>query len=208
MHDYLSCVRTIDENVGKLLDYLERESLIENTIIIYASDQGFFLGEHGLQDKRWFYEESLRTPFVMSWPGVVKPGSVDGNMVSVIDFAPTLLEAAGVRPHERMQGRSLMPLLAGRRPADWRVSFYYHFYENAYGVPPHYGMITERYKLIHMQGEYDYWELFDREKDPLEVRSIYDDSACAAIRASLHNELTRMRRELHVPGHENDAMPK
>jgi len=200
MHEYLASVHGLDRSVGRLLDYLEREGLLENTIIVYSSDQGFFLGEHGWFDKRWFYEESMRTPFLVSWPGVTKPGSVNKDMVSNIDFAPTLLEAAGVPVPARMQGRSLLPLLKGERPPDWRKSFYYQFYEDLYGVPPHYGVVTDRYKLMHiLNARYDYWEMFDLQTDPRELKNIYDDPACSAQRATLADELKRLRAELRVP---------
>jgi len=201
MHEYLGSVYGLDKSVGRLLDYLKREGLLENTIIIYASDQGFFLGEHGWFDKRWFYEEALRTPFVMSWPGVIKPGSVNKDMVSNLDFAPTLLEAAGVPVPARMQGRSLLPLLKGERPpAPWRTSFYYQFHEDLYGVPPHYGVVTDRYKLMHiLSPKYDYWEMFDLQTDPRELKNIYDDPASAGQRATLAAELARLRAELRVP---------
>jgi arylsulfatase A-like enzyme len=127
LHDYLGCIKGIDESVGRLLDYLDRSGLAENTIVVYASDQGFYLGEHGWFDKRWIFEESLRTPLLVRWPGVTKPRSVNAEIVSNIDFAPTLLEAAGVPVPREIQGRSLVPLLRGRAPADWRKSFYWSF---------------------------------------------------------------------------------
>ena len=129
MHDYLGCVKAVDESVGRLLKYLDDEGLAENTIVVYASDQGFYLGEHGWFDKRWIFEESLRTPLLVRWPGVTKPGSVSDAIVSNLDFAETFLDAAGVPVPAEMQGRSLVPLLAGKQPADWRKSFYYHYYE-------------------------------------------------------------------------------
>jgi len=200
MHEYLATVRSLDNSVGRLLDYLEKEGLIENTIIVYASDQGFFLGEHGWFDKRWFDEESIRTPFIISWPGVIKPGSTNAQIVSNLDFAPTFLEVAGAPIPARMQGRSLLPLLKGEHPADWRHSFYYHFYEDAYGVPPQYGVVTDRYKLMHiLNARYNYWEMFDLQTDPLEVKNIYDDPAYAQEKKTLATELARLRAELAVP---------
>jgi arylsulfatase A-like enzyme len=199
MHDYLATVRALDESVGRLLDYLEAEGLAENTIVVYASDQGFFLGEHGWFDKRWIFEESLRTPFLVRWPGVTRPGSVNRDLVSNIDFAETFLDAAGVAIPAAMQGRSLVPLLRGERPSDWRESFYYHYYEYPYphNVRPHYGVVTDRYKLVHFYGEgEDYEELFDLKTDPHELRSVYSDPEYAAVRQELGQELVKLRREL------------
>lgn len=202
MHDYLATIRAVDESIGRVLDYLEQEGLADNTIVIYASDQGFYLGEHGWFDKRWIFEESVRTPFVVRWPGVTKPGSVNGDLVSNLDFAETFLEAAGVAIPAEMQGRSLVPILRGQRPSDWRTSFYYQYYEwpVPHRVRPHYGVVTDRYKLVRFYGTGDdYWELFDREKDPLELRSFYADPAYAETRAQLEKELARLRREFKAP---------
>ncbi|HVU23180.1 MAG TPA: sulfatase [Opitutus sp.] len=202
LHDYLACVRGIDDSVGRVLDYLERHGLADNTIVVYSSDQGFFLGEHGWFDKRWIFEESLRTPLLVRWPGVTRPGSVNRDLVSNLDFAETFLDAAGVPVPAGMQGRSLAPLLAGRRPADWRTSFYYHYYEypDPHHVRPHYGVVTDRYKLVHFYGAGDdYDELFDLEKDPHELRSVYDDRGYAEVRTRLTHELARLRREVREP---------
>ncbi|MEK7415897.1 MAG: sulfatase [Planctomycetota bacterium] len=202
MHDYLACVRGVDEGVGEMLDYLDREGLADNTIVVYSSDQGFFLGEHGWFDKRWIFEESLRTPLLVRWPTVVKPGSTCDKIVSNIDFAQTLLDAAGVAAPERMQGRSLVPLLKGQTPADWRTSFYYQYYE--YPVPhrvrPHYGVVTDRYKLVkfYATGE-DYSELFDLKTDPGEMRSVFGQPEMAGVQKQLEQELARLRSELKVP---------
>lgn len=199
LHDYLACVKAVDESVGRLLDYLDRTGLAENTLVVCSSDQGFFLGEHGWFDKRWIFEESLRTPLLIRWPGVVAPGSVNRNLVSVLDFAETFLEVAGVPIPTDMQGRSLVPLLKGQTPTDWRTSFYYHYYE--YPVPhhvrPHYGVVTDRYKLVHFyKPDIDEWELLDREQDPLETRNFYSDPAYAEVRRELHAELERLRHQL------------
>jgi arylsulfatase A-like enzyme len=196
MHDYLACVKAVDENVGRMLQFLEQEGLAENTIVVFSSDQGFFLGEHGWFDKRWIFEESLRTPLMVRWPGMVKPNSVNGNIVSLIDFAQTFLEAAGIEGSAEMQGRSLIPILRGTTPADWRKSLYYHYYE--YPIPhrvrPHYGVITDRFKLVHYyKPDVDDWELLDRESDPLEVKSFYNDPAYAQVVKELHAELNRLR---------------
>ncbi len=202
MHDYLGTVKAVDENVGKLLDYLDEEGIAENTLVILSSDQGFYLGEHGWFDKRWIYEESLTTPFLARWPGVVKPGGTCHAMVSIIDFPETFLEAAGLPVPADMQGRSLMPLLKGSTPADWRTSFYYHYYEfpGPHSVRKHYGVVTDRYKLFHFyEPEVNYWSLIDRQSDTHEMTNVYDKPEYAAARAELHAELTRLRAELKVP---------
>ena len=203
MHDYLACVKAVDESVGRLLDYLEAEGLAENTLVVCSSDQGFYLGEHGWFDKRWIFEESLRTPLIVRWPGVVPAGSVDNHIVSLLDFAETFLDVAGLPAPGDMQGRSLVPLLRGESPADWRKSLYYHYYE--YPVPhrvrPHYGVVTERYKLVHYyKPDVDEWELLDREKDPLEVKNYFADPEYADTVAALKVELQRLREEVGETG--------
>ena len=154
MHDYLGCIKAVDESVGRLLKFLDDEGLAGDTIVVYSADQGFYLGEHGWFDKRWIFEESLRAPLLVRWPGVVKPGSATSSLVSNIDFAETFLDAAGLPIPAEMQGRSLVPLLKGQTPRDWRSSFYYQYFE--YPVPhhvrPHYGVVTDRYKLVHFEG--------------------------------------------------------
>jgi arylsulfatase A-like enzyme len=205
MHDYLGCVKAVDESVGRMLKLLEDEGLAENTIVVYSADQGFYLGEHGWFDKRWIFEESLRTPLLVRWPGVTKPASVNGQLVSNVDFAETFLEAAGVAVPADMQGRSLVPVLAGKSPADWRASFYYQYYEwpVPHHVRPHYGVVTDRYKLIHFyDADTQYWELFDRRTDPHELTSLYDDPNYSEARKELTAELARLRSELKVPEHD------
>lgn len=214
MHDYLGCIKAVDEAVGKILKYLDDEGLSKNTLVIYSSDQGFYLGEHGWFDKRWILEESLRTPLVARWPGVIPPGQVNTQIVSLLDIAQTLLEAAGVDAPADMQGRSLLPLLRGQKPNDWRKSFYYEYYEypTPHRVMPHYGVVTDRYKLARFYVPQadgsppnpDYWELYDRQKDPLETKSFYNDPAYADTIRELHSELDRLRKELKVP----DMPPK
>ena len=202
MHDYLATVKAVDESVAKILQALDEEGLAENTIVIYSADQGFFLGEHGWFDKRWVFEESLRTPFLVRWPGVAKPGTVNKNLVSLLDVAQTVLDAAGAPALPEAQGRSLVPVLKGEAPADWRKSFYYHYYEypQPHHVRPHYGVITDRYKLVHFyKPDVDYWELYDLKEDPQELRSVYDQTEYAAVQKELHTELTRLRTELKVP---------
>jgi len=202
MHDYLACVKSLDDSVGRVLKYLDYEGLAENTIVMYSSDQGFFLGEHGWFDKRWIFEESLRAPLLVRWPGVTKPGSTSRDIVSNLDFAETFLDAAGVPIPAEMQGRSLLPVLAGQTPADWRKSFYYHYYEypQPHHVRPHYGVVTDRFKLVQFYGTgEDYTELFDLQKDPQEMKSVFDAPAYAATQKELQAELVRLRNELQVP---------
>jgi arylsulfatase A-like enzyme len=202
LHDYLGTVLSVDESVGKLLKYLDDEGLAENTIVVYSSDQGFYLGEHGWFDKRWIFEESLRTPLIIRWPGKVKPGSSNRDIVANIDFASTFLEAAGQPIPADIQGRSLIPVLTGNTPADWRKSFYYHYYDypGAHNVRRHYGVVTDRCKLVHFyEPDVNYWELFDLQKDPQELHSVYGQPEYADIQKDLHTELTRLRTELKVP---------
>lgn len=200
MNDYLATVVSVDDNLGRLLDYLDEAGLAENTVVIYTSDQGFFLGDDGWYDKRWMYEVSLHIPLVMRWPAVIEPGSMNDDLVQNIDFAPTLVGMAGLQVPGQMQGRSLLPLLRGESPAGWRSSIYYHYYEypGEHAVPRHYGVRTDRYKLIHYY-ELDEWELFDLQEDPLEMRSLYDDPDHAQLRDELRLELERLREHYLVP---------
>src|SRR5947209_5857355 len=196
MHDYLGCIKAVDESVGRVLDYLDKEGLAENTIVVYSSDQGFYLGEHGWFDKRWIFEESLRTPLLVRWPGTAKAGTTNGQIVSNLDFAPTFLEAAGVKVPAEVQGKSFIPLLKGETPADWRKSFYYHYYEypGPHSVHRHYGVVTDRYKLVYFyEPEMNYWELFDLQKDPKELRSVFGRPEYAAVQKELETELARLR---------------
>jgi arylsulfatase A-like enzyme len=192
--DYLRCIASVDDNVGRILDYLDRTGLSENTLVVYSSDQGFFLGEHGWYDKRWMYEESLRMPFVARWPARIPPGTRVPRMIQNIDYAPTFLEAAGLPIPDDIQGESLLPLMQGRDPDTWRESIYYHYYEfpAVHMVARHYGVRTDRYKLIHyyQTGE---WELFDLERDPLELSSVYGEPSYAPVVEELRSELIRLR---------------
>jgi len=198
--DYLRCVKSVDDAVGDVLDYLEQEGLKENTLVMYASDQGWYLGEHGWFDKRWMYEESLKTPLMARWPDVIKEGSVSDAIVSNLDFAETFLDAAGVPVPDDMQGRSLVPLFEGETPEDWRTSFYYHYYEfpGAHSVARHYGVTDGHFKLIHYYqlGE---WEMFDLKKDPDEMSSIHGSADYADQQARLEAELNRLREFYEVP---------
>jgi arylsulfatase A-like enzyme len=206
--DYLRCVASIDDNVGRLLDYLDDSGLAQNTIVVYNSDQGWYLGEHGWYDKRWMYEPSLKTPLLVRWPGVTEPGSVNKAIVSNLDLAQTFLDAAGVEQPQDMQGRSLVPLLKGESPIDWRKSFYYHYYAYPawHSVRRHYGVRTQRYKLIYFYN-LDEYELYDLQADPNEMRSVYNDPPYAFVRDELHAELKRLRENLGV-GEDPVPMPE
>lgn len=209
MHDYLGCLKAVDESVGRLLDALDAAGVARNTLVIYSSDQGFYLGEHGWFDKRWIFEESLRTPMLAKWPAVIRGGGVNRDLVSPLDFAETWLDAAGVKIPRDMQGLSLLPLFQGKTPRNWRKSFYYHYYEfpGAHSVRRHYGVVTDRYKLVHFyEPEVDYWELFDRLEDPRELRNVMDDPTYLRVRSELGEELRRLRRQLQVPA--EDPSPK
>jgi arylsulfatase A-like enzyme len=210
---YMRCVAGIDENVGRVLDWLDRNQLAQDTIVVYSSDQGFFLGEHGWFDKRWMMEESLRMPLLMRYPQLVKPGSTCDAMVLNVDFAPTLLDLAGVATPADMQGRSLRPLLAGERPVDWRRSIYYRYYPSEYCIAPQSGVRTGRHKLVHYAGaintddgsgagkpavsrQVDEWELFDLQSDSDERTNIYNKPEAQGVVAELKKELGRLRKEL------------
>jgi arylsulfatase A-like enzyme len=195
MKKYLRCVKGVDDNVGRILDYLDESGLAENTIVMYTGDQGFFLGEHGLYDKRIMYEEALRMPFLVRWPGKIKPGSVTDGMALNIDFAPTILQAAGAKPHADMQGRSVVPLLLGTTPSDWRRSMYYRYYYSHFETEPHFGVRTHTHKLIHFD-RIDQWELYDLVKDPQEMNNVYNDPAYQNVVKELKRELKRLQAEL------------
>lgn len=197
MQDYLGCIAAVDESIGRIMKFLQDMKLDEETVVIYTSDQGFYLGEHGWYDKRFMYEESLRMPLLVRFPGGIKAGSVNANMVSNLDFAPTLLELAGVTPPEDMQGRSFMPLLQGEEVGDWRDSVYYHYYEYpaVHMVKRHYGIRTSKYKLMHFYHDIDAWELYDLEKDPRELNNVYQHPDYAAVIPELKAELKRLQRQ-------------
>ena len=200
MADYLACIKSLDESVGTMLEYLDESGLAENTVVIYASDQGFFLGEHGWFDKRFMYEESLRTPLLVRWPGVAKAGSVNKRMVSNLDFAQTFLDLAGLEQPSDMQGKSLKPLFEGEEPSDWRESVYYHYYcfPEYHAVRRHDGARNSRYKLMHFY-DLDEWELYDLEKDPREMQSVHADPAYAVALTHMKGELTKLRKQYEVP---------
>ena len=194
LEDYLACIAAVDKSVGAVLDFLKENGLDKNTIVVYTSDQGFYLGEHGWFDKRWMFEQSLRTPLLIQWSGVIKPGSVNNDMISNLDFAETFIDAAGADIPNEMQGRSFLPVLKGDTPDDWRTEHYYHYYEypGFHSVKRHYGVTTDRYKLIHYYYDIDEWELFDLQKDPYELVNVYNNPQYTAVRDSLHNELDKL----------------
>jgi arylsulfatase A-like enzyme len=198
MNDYLACIQSVDESVGRVLDFLKQSGMDKNTIVIYTSDQGFYLGEHGWFDKRFMFEESYRTPLLFYWPGVTKPGSVNKDMVSNLDFAGTFLDAAGVTVPSDMQGVSLRPVLNGKTPKTWRKEHYYHYYEypGSHSVKRHYGVSTNRYKLIHFYYDKYEWELFDLENDPKELKNVYNNPEYSSIRKTLHYKLDSLQAVL------------
>jgi arylsulfatase A-like enzyme len=197
LQDYLACVQSIDDNVGRLLDYLKETGLERDTIVVYTSDQGFFLGDHSLYDKRFMYEESLRMPLLVRWPAVVRPGSRSEAIALNVDFASTFLEAAGAAVPAAMQGRSLLPLLRGETPADWRQAMYYRYYHDPghHDTRAHYGVRTATHKLIYFWRKQQ-WELFDLRSDPSELRNLYGQPGQEAIVTELQATLARLRAEL------------
>jgi arylsulfatase A-like enzyme len=209
LQDYLRCVASVDDNVGRVLDFLDAEKLADSTVVIYTSDQGMFLGEHGFFDKRFMYEESLRMPFLIRYPGEIKPKSVNKDIVLNIDFAPMFLDFAGQATPREMQGRSFRPLLDGHTPKDWRKAMYYRYWMHMadHGVPAHYGIRTARYKLIYYYGKplgsagalpketAPEWELFDLEKDPHEMHSLYGDPKYGRIQKELTDEMYRLQKQ-------------
>jgi arylsulfatase A-like enzyme len=195
--DYLRCIASVDDSVGKLLDYLESHGLAENTIVIYTSDQGFYLGDHGWFDKRWMYEESLRMPLIVRYPGHIKAGSVCDKFVQNIDFAPTMLDYAGASVPPVMQGLSMRGLLDGTSTQPLRTSVYYHYYEEGteHHVAAHYGVRTDRYKLIRFYSEVKAWELYDLKEDPHELHNVYADPKYAPVVADLTAQLEKLRAQ-------------
>ena len=199
MRDYLATVLSVDQSIGQMLDYLEKSGELDNTIIVYTSDQGFFLGEHGWFDKRFMYEECQRMPVVVRYPAAIKPGSTTSALSMNVDFAPTFLDFAGVPVPSDIQGRSLRPVMenAGTVPQDWREAVYYHYYEYPaeHSVKRHYGIRTDRFKLIHFYNDIDEWEMYDMVNDPREMHNIYDDPAYAAERLYLHELLDKTQQQ-------------
>ncbi|MDA7891668.1 sulfatase [Akkermansiaceae bacterium] len=198
MKNYLATVKAVDESVGRMLDYLDKNGLAENTIVVYASDQGFYLGEHGWYDKRWMFEESFKMPFAIRWPGVTRPGSRPKEMIQNIDYAPTFLEAAGIEIPAEIQGKSIVPVLKGESK-EWRKSLYYSYYEKGeHNVPQHFGVRTETHKLFYLPGT-DEWQLFDLVKDPQELTSVHDIPAYAKVKEKLTQEFNRLREHYEAP---------
>lgn len=189
--DYLACVKSVDDNVGRVLKYLKDNNLEENTIIVLTSDQGFYLGDHGFFDKRFIYEESLRMPFMVKYPTKVKAGSINEDIITNIDFAPTLLELAGINTTQKIQGTSFASLLEGNTPSNWQEAMYYHYYEFPYWhhVQPHYGIRTQKYTLAHFYYNIDVWELYDLEKDPSQMNNIINDPAYTDVITELKADL-------------------
>lgn len=204
MKDYLRCIWSVDENIGRLMDYLKATGLDKNTIVMYSSDQGFYMGEHGWFDKRFMYEESFRTPLIVKWPGVVKPGSVNHDLVQNIDFAETFLDLAGAPIPKDMQGKSVVPLLKGKTPKNWRSSLYYHYYEypGPHSVRRHEGVANKRYKLIRFYGQDvpngEEWELYDLKKDPKEMQNVYPKKQHSSLVKKLKKELQRLKQQYKV----------
>lgn len=201
MRDYAKVLKSLDDNVGRVLDYLEKSGLLKNTLVVYTSDQGFYMGEHGWFDKRFMYEESMSTPLVMMLPEGLKARGEIKEMVQNIDYAPTFLDLAGVEIPQDIQGVSLLPLLKGEHPKDWRKSLYYHFYEYPaeHAVKRHYGIRTERYKLIHFYRDIDEWELYDLENDPMEMNNLYGKPGTEQITQDLMKQLDDLQVQYDDP---------
>ncbi len=197
MRNYLSTVKAVDESVGRVLDYLDANNLSDNTVVIYSSDQGFYLGEHGWYDKRWMFEESFRMPFVIRWPGHVQPGTRAKQLIQNIDYAPTFLEIAGLSPPNNLHGKSMVPLFS--EGSEWRKSLYYAYYElGEHAVPQHFGVRTDRHKLIYFPMSTE-WNLFDLEIDPNEMRSLHAEPDYESKLKELKSELNRLRVKFEAP---------
>ena len=199
MHDYMRVIHSVDRNVGRVIDYLRQHGLLENTMIVYTSDQGFYMGEHGWFDKRFMYEESFRTPLLIYYPGG-KHGVIS-QMVQNIDYAPTFLDVAGAKIPSDIQGRSFLPLLEGKKPANWRQSLYYHYYEYPaeHSVCRHYGIRTKRYSLIHFYNDIDAWELYDLKKDPEQMHNIYGKPGTEKLTQNLKKQLLQLQNQYDDP---------
>ena len=200
MQDYLACISSVDDNIGRVLDYLDKNGLAENTIVIYTSDQGFYLGEHGWFDKRFMYKESFKTPLVIRWPDMIKAGTISDELVQNLDFAPTLLEASKIEIPEDIQGESFLPLLTGN--GKWeRKHVYYHYYEypGEHTVKRHYGISSKDYKLIHFYHDVDEWELYDLSNDIHEINNVYNDPKYAEVLTNMKAELKKLRSKYQVP---------
>ena len=201
VRDYLRCIRSVDDSVGDILKALEDEGILDETVIVYTSDQGFYMGEHGWFDKRFMYEESMRMPLVMALPDRFERKGDITELVQNIDFAPTFLDLAGAEIPEDIHGVSLMPLLKGESPEDWRKSLYYHFYEYPaeHQVMRHFGVRTDRYKLIHFYNDKDFWELYDLQNDPSEMDNLYGKEGYEEIAETLKAELAMLQEKYDDP---------
>jgi arylsulfatase A-like enzyme len=195
--DYLACVKSVDDNIGRVLKYLDDKGLADNTVVVYTSDQGFYLGDHGFFDKRFIYEESLRMPFIVRYPGKVKPKSQNNDIITNIDFAPTLIELAGVNLPKEVQGRSFVENMKGNTPSDWPDRMYYHYYEFPFWhhVQPHYGIRTQRYKLAHFYYNIDVWEFYDLETDPEELINQINNPDYATVIQEMKTRLNKLQNK-------------
>ncbi|MBC8148827.1 MAG: DUF4976 domain-containing protein, partial [Verrucomicrobiaceae bacterium] len=193
--NYLRSIKGVDENLARLRKTLEDEGLADNTVFVYSSDQGFYIGDHGWYDKRWMYEESLKMPLIVSWPGKIKPGSRNTELVQNLDYAQTFLEMAGAKIPADMQGKSLVPLLTGNTPDDWRKSIYYHYYEypSYHQVPRHNGIRTDRYKLINFY-EFGEWEFYDLKTDPDELKNLYGNPKKKELIEDIRKQLLALQK--------------
>jgi arylsulfatase A-like enzyme len=198
--DYLRCVKAADDAIGEILDYLDQSGLASNTIVVYTSDQGFYLGEHGWFDKRFMYEESFHMPCLIRYPGYIKPGTVNNDLLLNIDYAPTLLDIAGVSIPDDVQGRSFLPVMVNKNTVPFRDAVYYHYYEYPYWhhVQPHYGIRTERYKLIHFYYDTDNWEFYDLKTDPNELRNLYGTDQFSDVVVVLKKRLDELKKEVKM----------
>ena len=204
MRDYLATIQSVDDGVGEILDYLDENGLAENTIVVYTSDQGFYLGEHGWFDKRWMYEESFRTPILMRYPKEIKAGTKVDELIQNLDFASTFMDYAGVEIPADVQGESFRKVVSGES-SEWRDGIYYTYYEypGEHSVQRHYGIRTNRYKLIHFYYDSDSWELYDLEKDPSEMQNLYNNSAYADVQKQMHQKLDDLRKKYGDSDEEN-----
>ena len=206
MQDYLATISSVDDNVGRVLDYLDETGLDKNTIVVYTSDQGFYLGEHGWFDKRFIYDESFKTPLLIRWPNKIKPGITNDEMVQNLDFAQTFLDAATINDPGDMQGESLMPLLTGNNQSWDREEVYYHYYEypSVHMVKRHYGIVSKDYKLVRFYYDVDEWELYDRKKDPYELNNVYSEEDYSEVKENLHSRLELLREKYKDSDELND----
>jgi len=205
--DYLRCIDSVDDNVGRVLNYLDSNNLSDNTLIVYTSDQGFYLGEHGWFDKRFMYEESLRMPLLMRKTNMIKAGSLNADLVQNLDFAPTFLDLAEIEIPADIQGRSFKKQLMGKKVPDWRDAVYYHYYEYPgwHMVKKHYGVRTDRYKLIHFYDDIDAWELYDLQKDPMEMNNVYNNPDYKTVQDQLLQKLKELRIKYKDPEPASDV---